>query len=555
MKNKIISIIIIYLFLFTSLISVGAAAPSPRVDLDDYEINSTNKDNIYVSGTVNMAKGQNIGLFDSTGKIPLNYTTVKNTDSAVSFKIQVPSVFLNEGTNTFKVISLPVRGMLNASNPKTFTVKIGNLKKDQVITVSNISLKVNEIKNLNAKVDSNLPLTYVSSNPTIATVDSKGNVAGRKEGTTNITITQAGNSSYNSVTKTISVTVTKKVTTSKKTQSLKCIRSYQFFDVNKTYKLNAKVNTKLPLTYKTSNKNIVAVDSKGKLTSKKPGTAIITITQKGNNKYKPITKKVTVKVPKIKDRRSALKPWYEAMKTQADWTQGVPYGISTKNSSSNKPYPTIANSKKRASCHVFPAVSLQRLKLIKEGRYIAGAYTSYDGRYAECMSMSKTTCKSVNSNYIKCTTISSNSTKVKTLIKEGTIKPGDILGTTRHTCVYYGKDKNGNNLYSEGGQMKQDHINNVIIGHRNSTNDNDKIKVIASINTFDVKTSCENGTITMSNKYMAGQTVTITYKSVSKGGKLTKLSIDGKVIKPKNYRTSYTFKNLDKNHTVKVIYD
>ena len=38
MKNKIISISIILIFLFITLISVDAAAPSPRVDLNDYGI-------------------------------------------------------------------------------------------------------------------------------------------------------------------------------------------------------------------------------------------------------------------------------------------------------------------------------------------------------------------------------------------------------------------------------------------------------------------------------------------------------------------------------------
>ena len=86
MKNKILSINIILIFLFTTLISVNAAAPSPRVDLNDYELTVTDVNNVYVNGTVSMAKGQNIALFDSAGKVPLSYTTVKNTGSLSSFK-------------------------------------------------------------------------------------------------------------------------------------------------------------------------------------------------------------------------------------------------------------------------------------------------------------------------------------------------------------------------------------------------------------------------------------------------------------------------------------
>ena len=555
MKNKIISIIIIYLFLFTSLISTEAAAPSPRVDLDNYEISSTDKNNVYVSGTVTICAGQNIALFDSTGKIPLNYTTVKDTGSQSSFKIWVPATFLKEGTNTFKVISLPVRGKVNASMPKTVTVIITTpiSKKDQVITANDISLKVNEKKNLNTKVSSNLPLTYVSQNPNIATVDANGTVYGNNVGSTSITITQAGNDKYNPTSKVITVTVTKKTTpptqTSRKTQVLTCINSYQFFDVNKTHKLNAKVNTKLPLTYKSSNKKIVAVDSKGNITSKKPGIAKVTITQKGNKKYKPITKSVTVKVPNIKDRRAALQPWYDAVKKQADYTQGVHYGWPPTN------HPTISNSKYYSTCITLPSVALQRLNLIPSGGYITAATDHTGAGKANCIYKSKVYAKSINSNYM---TVKEVNGKVKTLINNGTILPGDILGLNWHTCIYYGKDKNGTHKFTDGGRIRKGDsatsTNHVAINWKNSTDDNSTVWLIARVNTFDVKTSCENGTITMSNKYMAGQTVKVTYKPVS-GKKIKALYIDGNKVNYKKHKTSYTFKKLDKNHTVKVIFN
>ena len=209
MKNKILSINIILILLFTSLISVNAAAPSPRVDLNDYELTVTDINNVYIGGTVSIAKGQNIGLFDSTGKTPLSYTTVKNTGSISSFKIYVPAFVLKNGNNTFQVISLPVRGALNASSPKTFTVKVktASSKQDQTITANDVSLKVNETKNLNAKVTSGLPLTYKSNDPNIATVDANGMIVGRKIGTTNVTINQAGNNEYNPTSKVIFVTV------------------------------------------------------------------------------------------------------------------------------------------------------------------------------------------------------------------------------------------------------------------------------------------------------------------------------------------------------------
>lgn len=207
MKNKLVSINIILIFLFTSLISVYAIAPTPRVDLDTYEIITNDKNNVFISGTTSIGVGQNIGLYDSTGLVPYTYTTVKNSNNQEVFKLQIPIRVLNEGTNTFKVKSLPVRGVINGSNPKTVTVKVGTAKKNQTITVNNVSVEVNEKKNLNAKVTSNLPLTYVSENPAIVTVDKNGIAVGRTVGTTSVIISQNGNNDYNPTIKKITVKV------------------------------------------------------------------------------------------------------------------------------------------------------------------------------------------------------------------------------------------------------------------------------------------------------------------------------------------------------------
>ena len=208
MKNKLISIFITLVFVFISVISVNAIARTPRVELDNYDLNVTDINNVFVSGTVSVCKGQLIGVYDSSGIILYNYKELPNTNTSGSFKLQIPARFISSGTTNFKVKSLPLNGVINGSNSKTFTVKVKSDKQDQIITASNLSLKVNETKNINAKVNSNLPLTYLSINPNIATVDSKGNVVGRSKGTTSIKISQDGNNEYNANTKTIEVKVT-----------------------------------------------------------------------------------------------------------------------------------------------------------------------------------------------------------------------------------------------------------------------------------------------------------------------------------------------------------
>ena len=189
-------------------------SPTPRINLDEYSLTVTDTSKVYVSGTVSIGVGQLIGVYDESDTILYNYKQLNNTNSQVSFNLQVPSRFLKEGTNTFKVKSLPMNGVINSSNPKTLTIKVNTTSKvDQVITANNISLKVNEIKNLNAKVNSGLPLIYISENPTIATVDFNGNVVGRKAGTTRVIISQSGNNSYNPTNKSITITVTDPSTT------------------------------------------------------------------------------------------------------------------------------------------------------------------------------------------------------------------------------------------------------------------------------------------------------------------------------------------------------
>lgn len=208
MKNKIISLSIILVFIFTSLISTEAIARTPRIDLDDYQLTVTDTSKVFITGTISIGVGQQVGVYDSNGRVLLNYVTLNNSNNSESFKLQILARDLKEGKNTFKVKSTPIKGIINGSNPKTITIQVNGSKKDQTIIASNLTLKVNETRNINAKVDSGLPLTYVSSDPTIATIDAKGNVVGRKEGTTTIVISQPGNDKYKPVTKSVTVKVT-----------------------------------------------------------------------------------------------------------------------------------------------------------------------------------------------------------------------------------------------------------------------------------------------------------------------------------------------------------
>ena len=137
MKNKLISISIIAIFIFTSLLSVEAIAPTPKVELDDYQLTITDKNNVYISGTVSVCVGQDIGVFDSNGKIMYNSEKLQSTNKKSTFKLKIPSRYLNDGKNTFKIKSTPVKNVINGSNPKTLTVTVNPVKVPDTNTNTN----------------------------------------------------------------------------------------------------------------------------------------------------------------------------------------------------------------------------------------------------------------------------------------------------------------------------------------------------------------------------------------------------------------------------------
>ena len=302
MKNKLISVGIMFICVFTSLIVVDAIAPTPRIDLDEYQITTADKNNVYISGTINISKGQDIGIYDSNEKIMYASVKTNNTNGSSSFKLHVPARYLTESTNTFKVKSTPIKNIINGSNPKTLTVKITSVsKKNQTITCSNTSLSVSEQKNLNAKVSSNLPLTYKSDNATIATVDYKGNITARKVGTTKVTITQSGNFEYNAVSKTVTITVTNKTSTNTSKVSLSKVK---VSGINSKYTWLSKAVKPVP-TVKYGDKKLKQnVDyTLAYSNNKEPGTGKVIITGKG--KYEGTINKTFL--ISIEDTRS-IKP-------------------------------------------------------------------------------------------------------------------------------------------------------------------------------------------------------------------------------------------------------
>lgn len=148
-------------------------------------------------------------------------------------------------------------------------VKI-NKKTARVLKGKKITLKVTGTKK---------KVTWSSNKKSIATVNSKGVVTGKKKGTATITA-KVGGKKY-----TCKVTV--------ETPSLN--KTNVSITKGKTYQLKLQ-GTSQKVTWSTSNKSIATVTSSGKVTAKKKGTVYIKAKVQG----KTYSCKVTVKNPSVK---------------------------------------------------------------------------------------------------------------------------------------------------------------------------------------------------------------------------------------------------------------
>lgn len=153
------------------------------------------------------------------------------------------------------------------------------------VSVSKLTLKAGASRTVSAiaaPANTTDKVVYTSQNPSVATVNDAGKITAKSAGKTKITV-KAGSKE-----KTIAVTVTKKAV---KVKSLKIKKAALTMNKGTQTYVSYKVNptgATTTLKWKSSNKNVAAVDQTGKIVAKKAGKATITVTANG--------KKATVKV-------------------------------------------------------------------------------------------------------------------------------------------------------------------------------------------------------------------------------------------------------------------
>lgn len=249
---------------------------------------------IYLTASsLKMKTGQSTTAFKATGFSEGDYVTAVTSNKPGTVKVT------NVNKNgTFKLTAGKKKGSavvtVTLASKKTASFKVTVQKaavKTTKITTTTKSLTLAKgatYKKLASSIavtpiTSKEKVTYSSSNKKVATVSSKGVIKAKKAGTAKITV-KSGKKK---------VVVTVKVT-GVKTTNLSGVPATKNISKGKSFKIKAIAtpkNTDEKITFKSSNKKVATVTSKGVVKGLKKGAATITV-QSGSKK---MTCKVTVK--------------------------------------------------------------------------------------------------------------------------------------------------------------------------------------------------------------------------------------------------------------------
>ena len=378
----------------------------------------------------------------------------------------------------------------------------------------------------------------------------------------------------------------KEKTKARAKQTIKSISAYTFPEVGASMSIGAKASSGLGLKYKSSDTKVVAVDAKGLMRAKKPGTAKITIRQEGNGSYNAASCSVKVTVPPAGSREGALVPWRHVLIDTFFHINGRKYSHGDPGkywtSKSGKWSGRTGKKGNTQSCVTLSTVALKRIGLLPHKSGCIWLSSNHGTKPNQ-------TVRKLHSNS-RTLAISYPHKSLQYLAKNDMIRYGDILCRSGHTFVYMGKDAGGHPLIYESGTRRDIGNGTCVVwghhsgghadkltgkinrqiqqsdemgakwrkgkisdaafrGHRASGNNlNKPVHIVCSIRTFKIRTSCVNGTITPGSIYMAGESPTIKYAS-SSGKPVEYVKVDGKKVKAKS---KYTFKKITADHSVAV---
>lgn len=170
--------------------------------------------------------------------------------------------------------------------------------------------------------------------------------------------------------------------------------------------------------------------------------AVSSTTKKTTTTFKTTTAtKTTTTTTKATASSSVdLTKWYEALKTQYEWSKDSIYCWVEP--------PTVANSEKKSTCISLHSVALQRIGIFSKGGYfyyhptkkkISGNRASYVKKHPEIFALSYP------------------HKNLMTLVKNGKLKKGDIIGFGNpgyHSMVYMGLNSKGKPIFATMGHRR-----------------------------------------------------------------------------------------------------
>lgn len=205
---------------------------------------------------------------DVTSQVPVYYTAV--TDDTISVASDGTVTPIKTGNAILEVFSQGVY------KDMSFVVKDVDYNMTILNETENIGINYDYTLNINcykdSVIDTTPTVTYISSDPTIATIDSTGKIRGIKHGSVKIT------AKYHNHTKSMYINIIpiNSITITNKINQLKVGQTYTptFNCVS-----NNVVDTNPTLTYTSSDPTILSVEN-GVITALKAGTATIVISYK-----------------------------------------------------------------------------------------------------------------------------------------------------------------------------------------------------------------------------------------------------------------------------------
>ena len=202
-------------------------------------------------------------------------------------------IALKEG-NTIITVSFKGNNKYAAAENKTINVTVSLNDASAKVNNNTLNLLVEDTLNLNATTEpKDLTVNYTSTNPSVVTVDNKGNVMAVSEGNATITVTVGGDGKYAENSTTVTVTV-KKVPTE---ITVDPASLDMFVDDETVIAANLTPPEAGNVSFTSSDENIVTVDNQGNIIAEGKGQAIITVSFAGDNKYAAAENKtITVNV-------------------------------------------------------------------------------------------------------------------------------------------------------------------------------------------------------------------------------------------------------------------